>query len=151
MQVSRAGFNVQRVSTTFKSSFHHVNFYVALLIKFVLLLSGTFQCERTLEASHVYKVLESPNYPNLYPHGLECVYIITAPPGQLITLQVGEHQFKMCVDCGATLWLRLFKCLNFFFCWKVWKTKTVISFYCVNDWFVEPDLWKFLFLMLNCR
>lgn len=36
------------------------------------------------------QVISSPQYPSYYPGGLECVYVITAPQGKTITLEVIE-------------------------------------------------------------
>jgi hypothetical protein len=43
-----------------------------------------------LRATGHSQVLVSPGYPNSYPGGLECVYVINAPSGKLITLKVED-------------------------------------------------------------
>jgi hypothetical protein len=43
-----------------------------------------------LRATSHSQVLTSPGYPNSYPGGLECVYVINAPSGKLITLKVED-------------------------------------------------------------
>ena len=45
-------------------------------------------CGGNLRANTHNQVLTSPGYPNAYPGGLECVYVIDSPPGKLITLKV---------------------------------------------------------------
>lgn len=45
-------------------------------------------CGGTLRATSHSQVLASPGYPNSYPGSLECVYVINAPSGKLITLKV---------------------------------------------------------------
>lgn len=47
-------------------------------------------CGGTLRATSHSQVLVSPGYPNSYPGGLECVYVINAPAGKLITLKVED-------------------------------------------------------------
>ena len=46
------------------------------------------QCGGELIAPAVPTRLTSPGYPENYPGGLECLYIIRAPLGQIITLEV---------------------------------------------------------------
>lgn len=48
----------------------------------------TITCGGILTAQTYSQTLSTPNYPNPYPNGLECVWIIEAPKGQLITLDV---------------------------------------------------------------
>lgn len=36
------------------------------------------------------QTLTSPHYPNNYPGGLECVYVISAPTGKTVTLEISE-------------------------------------------------------------
>lgn len=40
------------------------------------------------------QLLTSPHHPNYYPGGLECVYIITAPLGKTVTLEVLEMDLE---------------------------------------------------------
>jgi len=47
-------------------------------------------CGGNLRASTHSQILTSPGYPNGYPGGLECVYVIDSPPGKLITLKIEE-------------------------------------------------------------
>ncbi|ODN06404.1 Fibropellin-1 [Orchesella cincta] len=47
-------------------------------------------CGGSLRATSHSQVLTSPGYPNSYPGGLECVYVISAPTGKLITLKVED-------------------------------------------------------------
>lgn len=44
-------------------------------------------CGGNLRATTHSQVLASPGYPNSYPGGLECVYIIDAPAGKLVTIK----------------------------------------------------------------
>ncbi|KAG1655606.1 Fibropellin-1 [Nymphon striatum] len=44
-------------------------------------------CGGELFARKLPSVLSSVNYPQTYPGGLECVYVVTAPHGQIITLE----------------------------------------------------------------
>lgn len=45
-------------------------------------------CGGTLRATPQGQVLMSPGYPEQYPGGLECLYIIQAQNGRIITLEV---------------------------------------------------------------
>jgi CUB domain len=45
-------------------------------------------CLGNLKATGQSQDLSSPGYPANYPGGLECLYIITAQPGKIITLDV---------------------------------------------------------------
>lgn len=45
-------------------------------------------CGGTLRATPQPQVLSSPGYPQDYPGGLECLYIISAQIGRVITLEV---------------------------------------------------------------
>lgn len=47
-------------------------------------------CGGTLQASSQGQVLTSPGYPRQYPGGLECLYIITAQPGRIISLEIQD-------------------------------------------------------------
>ncbi len=47
-------------------------------------------CGGDLVATSQAQVLASPNYPEPYPGGLECVYTITTTPGKIITLEVNK-------------------------------------------------------------
>lgn len=48
------------------------------------------KCGGELFAQQTAQVITSPLYPEPYPGGLECVYVITAPHGKLVTLEVVE-------------------------------------------------------------
>ena len=52
------------------------------------------KCGGELFAQNTAQVITSPFYPEPYPGGLECVYIITAPQGQIISLEVVELDLK---------------------------------------------------------
>ena len=41
-----------------------------------------------------FQELTSPNYPRNYPGGLECLYIITAGKGKIITLEVDDLEME---------------------------------------------------------
>lgn len=47
-------------------------------------------CGGTLRATPQGQVLMSPGYPDQYPGGLECLYIIQAQSGRIITLEVDD-------------------------------------------------------------
>lgn len=47
-------------------------------------------CGGTLRATPQGQALTSPGYPEQYPGGLECLYIIQAQPGKIITLEVDD-------------------------------------------------------------
>ncbi|XP_013781236.1 uncharacterized protein LOC106465521 [Limulus polyphemus] len=51
-------------------------------------------CGGALFAQSNPQLLTSPQYPDPYPGGLECVYLITAPQGQIITLEVVEMDLE---------------------------------------------------------
>lgn len=46
------------------------------------------KCGGELFAQNSAQVITSPLYPDPYPGGLECVYIITAPMGKMVTLEI---------------------------------------------------------------
>lgn len=47
-------------------------------------------CGGTLRATVQGQVLTSPGYPKNYPGGLECLYIIEAQPGKIISLEIQD-------------------------------------------------------------
>lgn len=47
-------------------------------------------CGGTLRATPQYQVLRSPGYPQNYPGGLECLYIIRAQSGRIISLEIQD-------------------------------------------------------------
>nr|XP_022919679.1 sushi, von Willebrand factor type A, EGF and pentraxin domain-containing protein 1 isoform X1 [Onthophagus taurus] len=47
-------------------------------------------CGGTLRATPQGQVLTSPGYPEQYPGGLECLYIIQSQPGRIITLEIDD-------------------------------------------------------------
>lgn len=47
-------------------------------------------CGGTLKATAQGQVLTSPGYPKQYPGGLECLYIIKAQPGRIISLEIQD-------------------------------------------------------------
>lgn len=53
-------------------------------------------CGGTLRATPQGQVLTSPGYPNHYPGGLECLYIIEAQPGRIVTLEIDD--FELGID-----------------------------------------------------
>lgn len=50
----------------------------------------TKTCSSSLQASSQGQILTSPNYPNNYPGGIECLYIISAEPGKVISIEIQE-------------------------------------------------------------
>ncbi|XP_076318247.1 uncharacterized protein LOC143229580 isoform X1 [Tachypleus tridentatus] len=56
------------------------------------------KCGGELFAQATAQLLTSPMYPDPYPGGLECVYIITAPQGRIITLEVVEMDLELNKD-----------------------------------------------------
>ncbi|RWS09468.1 uncharacterized protein B4U79_12754 [Dinothrombium tinctorium] len=56
------------------------------------------KCGGELFAHSTAQVITSPMYPDPYPGGLECVYIITAPQGKVITIEVVEMDMEMDKD-----------------------------------------------------
>lgn len=49
------------------------------------------KCGGSLQATPQGQVLTSPGYPQNYPGGLECLYIIRAQPGRIMSLEVPKH------------------------------------------------------------
>lgn len=49
------------------------------------------KCGGSLRATPQGQVLTSPGYPHNYPGGLECLYIIRAQPGRIMSLEVPKH------------------------------------------------------------
>lgn len=45
-------------------------------------------CNTVLQATPQGQILASPGYPKTYPGGLECLYIIQAQPGKIVSLEV---------------------------------------------------------------
>lgn len=52
-------------------------------------------CGGILRATPQGQVLTSPGYPNGYPGGLECVYVIEAQPGRIVSLEVEDLELGM--------------------------------------------------------
>ncbi|XP_074599235.1 sushi, von Willebrand factor type A, EGF and pentraxin domain-containing protein uif isoform X2 [Brevipalpus obovatus] len=52
------------------------------------------KCGGELFAQNTAQVITSPFYPESYPGALECVHIITAPQGKMITLEIVELDLK---------------------------------------------------------
>ncbi|XP_045468348.1 sushi, von Willebrand factor type A, EGF and pentraxin domain-containing protein 1 isoform X2 [Harmonia axyridis] len=51
-------------------------------------------CGGTLRATTQPQVLSSPGYPEQYPGGLECLYIISAIPGRIISLEIEDLELE---------------------------------------------------------
>lgn len=49
-------------------------------------------CGGLLKAQTVGQQLHSPEWPRAYPNGMECVWRIEAPAGQLISLNIDEFE-----------------------------------------------------------
>ena len=47
-------------------------------------------CGGNLRATTQPQTITSPGYPRKYPGGLECLYIVAAQPGRIITLEVSK-------------------------------------------------------------
>lgn len=47
-------------------------------------------CGGSLRATSQPQVLTSPGYPHSYPGGLECLYVLVAAPGRIITLEIED-------------------------------------------------------------
>ena len=67
-----------------------MKFYILIGILVLALIQRTFQnC-----AIQIKQVLASPNYPNPYPGGLECLYTVSAPQGSIITLEIEDFEME---------------------------------------------------------
>ncbi|GAB0094394.1 sushi, von Willebrand factor type A, EGF and pentraxin domain-containing protein 1 [Sergentomyia squamirostris] len=55
-------------------------------------------CSGTLQATSQGQVLTSPGYPKVYPGGLECLYIIQAQAGRIISLEVQDLDLNPAQD-----------------------------------------------------
>lgn len=53
------------------------------------------KCGGNLQATPQAQVLTSPGYPQNYPGGLECLYIIRAQPGHIMSLEVRASHFPL--------------------------------------------------------
>lgn len=51
-------------------------------------------CGGTVQATSQGQILTSPGYPQNYPGGLECLYIIQAQTGRIISLEIQDLQLK---------------------------------------------------------
>lgn len=51
---------------------------------------GLFSNSGTLRATPQGQILKSPGYPDQYPGGLECLYIIRSQNGRIITLEIDD-------------------------------------------------------------
>ena len=51
-------------------------------------------CGGDLIATPQPQILASPNYPRAYPGGLECLYVLTASKGSIITLEVEDLEME---------------------------------------------------------
>lgn len=56
------------------------------------------KCGGEFTAQNNAQFINSPQYPNYYPGGLECVYVITASQGKTITLEVTELDLEPDTD-----------------------------------------------------
>lgn len=54
----------------------------------------TKTCSSVLQATTQEQVLTSPNYPNNYPGGIECVFILKAEPGKVISLEIQDFNIN---------------------------------------------------------
>lgn len=52
-------------------------------------------CGGTIRATSQGQILTSPGYPKVYPGGLECLYIIEAQPGRIISLEVQDLDLNL--------------------------------------------------------
>lgn len=55
--------------------------------------AASVSCGGHLAAQPYSQTFTSPGYPDEYPNGLECVWTLEAPPGQLISLYVPSPLF----------------------------------------------------------
>lgn len=55
-------------------------------------------CGGTIRATSQGQILTSPGYPKVYPGGLECLYIIEAQPGRIISLEVQDLDLNLNTD-----------------------------------------------------
>ncbi|KAF7987305.1 hypothetical protein HCN44_003067 [Aphidius gifuensis] len=53
------------------------------------------KCGGVLRATSQGQILNSPGYPQNYPGGLECLYIIQAQPGRIISLEIEDLDLEM--------------------------------------------------------
>ncbi|UYV83192.1 clec-78 [Cordylochernes scorpioides] len=56
------------------------------------------RCGADLYATPADQLLTSPMYPQTYPGGLECLHLITAPPGKIVTLEVVDVDLEQDKD-----------------------------------------------------
>lgn len=54
----------------------------------------TKACSSSLQSSSQGQILTSPNYPNNYPGGIECLYTIKAEPGKVISIEIQELEIN---------------------------------------------------------
>lgn len=52
-------------------------------------------CGGILRATPQGQVLTSPGYPQNYPGGLECLYILQAQPGRIMSLEVRNKEKRI--------------------------------------------------------
>lgn len=52
-------------------------------------------CGGILRATPQGQVLTSPGYPQNYPGGLECLYILQAQPGRIMSVEVSENFLRI--------------------------------------------------------
>ena len=75
--------------------------YLTFVAKLLSSLSTpTARCSGALNASTNASTLTSPNYPNDYPNGVDCVWYITAPVGFHIWLNVTDLLTESHSSCG---------------------------------------------------
>lgn len=55
-------------------------------------------CGGKIRATNQEQILTSPGYPKQYPGGLECLYIIEAQPGRIISLEVQDLELNPNID-----------------------------------------------------
>lgn len=55
-------------------------------------------CGGTIRATSQGQILTSPGFPKVYPGGLECLYIIEAQPGRIISIEVQDLDLNLNTD-----------------------------------------------------
>ena len=65
------------------------------------------ECQKGLDMTN--KIIQSPNYPNLYNNNLSCKWLISVPHGSHITLKFLEFDVRY-----LTIWLKFNLFLRFF-------------------------------------
>ena len=101
-------------------------------------------CGGILRATPQGQVLTSPGYPQNYPGGLECLYILQAQPGRIISLEVSTILFVSQFQAEISFYTQLSVILRGYT--QSWGSKNRNFFYCIFWKYIlsKISVWNFM-------